>query len=907
MWKLLFVVFLCGSAQAQTALTALPCSLESSLMSLNSNVSTTLDFENQTTQTVQVYWLNFMGARVLYYTLPPGMGYVQQTFVTHPWVITDSSNTCIEIFEPVNGPGVAGIGTAVIGSGAMLSVSSSALNFSASAGGGSPPPQVLAVTPSGAGSSSFSVQVDSGTTGSAPPAFLTVQPLFGTAPASLTVSAATGSLAAGTYNGRILISNPADPSQAPLPVAVTFNVNAANPQLVVSPTFARFQASAQAATIQDQLLTLSDPAGGGPLNFAITIAGQSPWISVSPASGQILPNGPATVTVAVNPEGLGSGSYLDSLEISTTAGSVSVPVSLFIAPSGPVLGLDLTGVTFRGRQGSGVPSLDPVEIFDNGGAGTSVNWTAEILSGSNWLSLGAMSGTSSPANPSQLPLQPTSAVSTLAAGTYYALVRITDPNSENSPQFVSAVLNLAAADSAPMPDPNPQGLFFTGAVSGPAPASQPEYAYVGSSTPVAFQASAVTNDGAPWLSETSTSTTTTLSNPAVLNVSVNPAILTPGIYMGAIQISIGAQLRSVDVTLVVTPQSSSGSSRATPRAAGCAPTRIAITPVGTVNNFSFPASFPAELNVQLNDDCGNLIANGSVAASFSNGDQTLSLPPDTPSGTYSAVWQPVHVSVQTAITLTATAGTLQPATSQLLGSVSASPNPAPILVSAGTLNNLNPVVGGALAPGTVVQVFGSNLASGTAFGSSVPLSGILNGTQVLIGGLPAPVFFESGTQLNVQIPTELASGQQYSVIAMANGALSLTDTVSLGAADPGVAAYANGAVIAQHNDFSLVTSTSPAHPNEALMMYLVGMGATASMVPSGTASPSNPPDLVTLQPTVKVDGQNADISFAGLTPGGVGLYQINFVVPASAKTGNLNVVVAQGNAEANVVTLPVAQ
>ena len=220
-------------------------------------------------------------------------------------------------------------------------------------------------------------------------------------------------------------------------------------------------------------------------------------------------------------------------------------MSLFVAPAGPVLGLDLSGVTFRGRQGSGVPGLDPVEIFDNGGAGTSVNWTAELVSGSNWLSLSALSGTSSPGNPGQLTLQPTSAVATLAAGTYYALVKISDSKSENSPQFLSAVLDLAPAGSAPMPDPTPQGLFFTGTVSGPAPPSQPDYAYVGSSTPVAFQASAVTNDGTPWLSETSTSTTTSLSNPAVLNVSVNPAILTPGIYMGAIQISIGGQLRSV--------------------------------------------------------------------------------------------------------------------------------------------------------------------------------------------------------------------------------------------------------------------------------------------------------------------------------------------------------------------------
>jgi uncharacterized protein (TIGR03437 family) len=216
-------------------------------------------------------------------------------------------------------------------------------------------------------------------------------------------------------------------------------------------------------------------------------------------------------------------------------------------------------------------------------------------------------------------------------------------------------------------------------------------------------------------------------------------------------------------------------------------------------------------------------------------------------------------------------------------------------------------VGGALAPGTVAQVYGSNLATAVATPGSVPLPGILNGTQFLVGGLAAPLFYSSGAQLVVQIPTELTAGRQYSVVAMVNGALSLPDTLSLEPAEPGVAAFADGTIIAQHSNYTLVSSTSPAHPNEPLMTYLVGMGATSVTVPSGTATPSNGTVSVTVQPTVQVDGQNADILFAGLTPGGIGLYQINFVVPSSAKTGNLKVVVTQGAAEANVVTLPVAQ
>jgi len=813
--------------------------------------------------------------------------------------------------------GVAGIGSAAGSSGATLQVSSSTLRFIASEGGDSPAPQILTITPVGSGSGTFNVQLDGGSTGTAAPAFLSVQPLSGTAPASLTVTATTGSLTAGIYRGRILISNPADTSQAPVPVAVTFAVAPAKPNLKASPNRVRFQASTQAATTQNQLLVLSNSGGGGPLNFSITVAGRSPWISVSPATGTISPNAPVSVTVTVNSQGLAIGNYRDALHISSGSGStasglVSVPVALFVATAGPVLDLDLHGMTFRGRQGNGVPSLDPVEIWNDGDSGTLVHWTAELLTGSEWLSLGATSGTSSPGNPSQLPLQPNAAITTLPDGTLFALVKVSDPDSQNSPQFVSVVLDLAPADSPPNPDPAPQGLFFVAAAGGTPPASQPTFALVSSAAPLPFQASTMTNDGGTWLSETTSSTTTTLANPSQINVSVNPENLTPGVYTGVVQVVIGELLRSVNVTLVVTPENSSNSNsgasrRPTPRASGCTPTQIVITQVGTVNNFSLPASYPTELQVQLNDDCGNPISNGQVVASFSNGDPTLSLPPDTPPGTYSAVWQPGVVSAQTAITETATAASLQPATSKLLGGVTATANPAPELVAAGTLNNLNPLVGTALAPGTIAQVYGSNLASGIASADTVPLPGSLNGTQILIGGVVAPIYYLSATQMVVQIPTELPAGHQYSVISIVNNALSLPDTLSLAPTDPGVAAYADGTIIAQHTDFTLVSSSSPAHPGEALIMYLAGMGPTTSPVASGAAAPSNPAASAKVQPTVQVGGQNAQILYAGLTPGGVGLYQIDFVVPASANAGNLDVEVTQGGVNSNIAKLPVAQ
>src|SRR5207249_814425 len=91
---------------------------------------------------------------------------------------------------------------------------------------------------------------------------------------------------------------------------------------------------------------------------------------------------------------------------------------------------------------------------------------------------------------------------------------------------------------------------------------------------------------------------------------------------------------------------------------------------------------------------------------------------------------------------------------------------------------------------------------------------------------------------------------------------------------PGVAALTDGHVIAQHSaDFTLVDSAHPARPGEFLVIYLSGMGATNPVVQSGNPAPGvEPLARLSPQPTVKIGSQDADILFAGLTPGLVGLY-----------------------------------
>ena len=94
---------------------------------------------------------------------------------------------------------------------------------------------------------------------------------------------------------------------------------------------------------------------------------------------------------------------------------------------------------------------------------------------------------------------------------------------------------------------------------------------------------------------------------------------------------------------------------------------------------------------------------------------------------------------------------------------------------------------------------------------------------------------------------------------------------------------------------------------ELLVMYLVGLGATNPVVPSGAASPITPLARPVKDVSVSIDGQPAQIAFSGMTPGGVGLAQINFYVPANARlNAPLDVVVTQDGVPANTTKLTVA-
>ena len=96
-----------------STLPRLSCSLEPTLHSIEGTVTTSIQFVNNTAGPVNVYWINYQGQRVFYRggpfpTLAAGQSYVQGTFITHPWIITDvATNSCLGIWLPTESPGTA--------------------------------------------------------------------------------------------------------------------------------------------------------------------------------------------------------------------------------------------------------------------------------------------------------------------------------------------------------------------------------------------------------------------------------------------------------------------------------------------------------------------------------------------------------------------------------------------------------------------------------------------------------------------------------------------------------------------------------------------------------------------------------------------------------------------------------
>lgn len=76
------------------------CETESATTSHASDQPVTIRFDNGRAEAVKLYWLDFSGQRVPYGTLAAGSALKQQTYLTHPWLVTTEDGRCLGIFHP---------------------------------------------------------------------------------------------------------------------------------------------------------------------------------------------------------------------------------------------------------------------------------------------------------------------------------------------------------------------------------------------------------------------------------------------------------------------------------------------------------------------------------------------------------------------------------------------------------------------------------------------------------------------------------------------------------------------------------------------------------------------------------------------------------------------------------------
>lgn len=215
-----------------------------------------------------------------------------------------------------------------------------------------------------------------------------------------------------------------------------------------------------------------------------------------------------------------------------------------------------------------------------------------------------------------------------------------------------------------------------------------------------------------------------------------------------------------------------------------------------------------------------------------------------------------------------------------------------------------------LSAGSAASVFAAHLDVPATASTVVPLPTRLAGVEVLLDGVPAPLFFVGAGQVNFLVPHGL-SGEVEMKLRI-RGLESAPATIELQAASPGVFALTQsgrgqGAVLIGGTG-AVADGGRPARAGDVLEIYATGLGAVSEAPEAGAAAPTDRLAPMMAQPVVRLDNLPQEVLFAGLAPGLVGVYQVNVRVGKEVSAGDAVALVLEiAGARSNTVTIAVAE
>ena len=225
------------------------------------------------------------------------------------------------------------------------------------------------------------------------------------------------------------------------------------------------------------------------------------------------------------------------------------------------------------------------------------------------------------------------------------------------------------------------------------------------------------------------------------------------------------------------------------------------------------------------------------------------------------------------------------------------------------VNSASFVTSGPVAAGSLATVFGTFPATAlTVAPGNAALPTKLGGVSLdYSGGTQASLLAVAPQQVNIQVPWEF-TGMTSTTLTVTGAPAGTSRTVQLAAYAPGIftlTANGDGRPAALDAAFHVIDDKNPAQVGSVVHLFATGLGAVNNQPATGAATPNTPLATTTANPTVTVGGQQAQVTFSGLAPGFIGLYQVDFTVPdlTVAAPGDFPLSLSIGGATSNTTNL----